>query len=155
MLEDPEGRRNATRVRSAPLAPGGLWEAIEPLLLKELGNGCRTACWRRLSGWQAAGVCERLPERLPGWLSDGAAVDGSRASPASVSVRAKGEDLSSRRPTDRGKPGSTVHPVVDATASHRDPRLRRQRPRATRLLPLVDATPPSVRPRTRRGRPRP
>src|SRR5207253_6205442 len=59
------------------------------LLPKELGCGSGTTCWRRLRDWQAAGVWQRLHERLLNWLGDAAAIDWSRASVDSLSVRAK------------------------------------------------------------------
>src|ERR671916_258563 len=59
------------------------------LLPKELGCGSGTTCWRRLRDWQAAGVWEKLHERVLNWLSDQAAIDWSRASADSLSVRAK------------------------------------------------------------------
>ena len=110
---------------SAPLVPDDLWEAIEPLLPKELpkpkggrprvsdraalagivfvlrtgcpwrllpkalGCGSGTTCWRRLRHWQEAGVWQRLHETLLNWLGDEAALDWSRASVDSLSVRAK------------------------------------------------------------------
>jgi transposase len=60
------------------------------LLPKELACGSGTTCWRRLRDWQAAGVWERLHETFLNWLGDAAAVDWSRASVDSLSVRAKG-----------------------------------------------------------------
>ena len=59
------------------------------LLPNELGCGSGTTCWRRLRDWQEAGVWQRLHERLLNWLGDDAAVDWSRASVDSLSVRAK------------------------------------------------------------------
>ncbi len=59
------------------------------LLPKELGCGSGSTCWRRLRDWQAAGVWEKLHARLLDWLGDEAAVDWSRASVDSLSVRAK------------------------------------------------------------------
>src|ERR671911_2053238 len=59
------------------------------LLPKELGCGSGTTCWRRLRDWQEAGVWQRLHETLLNWLGDEAAVDWSRASVDSLSVRAK------------------------------------------------------------------
>jgi transposase len=59
------------------------------LLPKELGCGSGSTCWRRLRDWQEAGVWERLHETLLNWLGDAAAIDWSRASPDSLSVRAK------------------------------------------------------------------
>src|ERR671915_1655409 len=59
------------------------------MLPTELGCGSGSTCWRRLRDWQAAGVWERLHTRLLNWLGDEAAIDWSRASLDSLSVRAK------------------------------------------------------------------
>ncbi len=59
------------------------------LLPKELGCGSGTTCWCRLRDWQEVGVWERLHARWLDWLGDEAAIDGSRASVNSMSVRAK------------------------------------------------------------------
>jgi transposase len=59
------------------------------LVPKELGCGSGTTCWRRLRDWQEAGVWKRLHETLLNWLGDEAAIDWSRASVDSLSVRAK------------------------------------------------------------------
>ncbi len=59
------------------------------LLPQALGCGSGTTCWRRLRDWQEAGVWARLHERLLNRLGDQAAIDWSRASLDSVSVRAK------------------------------------------------------------------
>jgi transposase len=59
------------------------------LLPKELGCGSGTRCWRRLRDWQADGVWDRLHTKLLNWLGDEAALDWSRASVDSLSVRAK------------------------------------------------------------------
>jgi transposase len=108
-----------------PLVSDDLWEAIEPLLPKELpkpnggrpripdraalagivfvlrtgcpwrllptalGCGSGTTCWRRLRDWQEAGVWQQLHERLLNWLGDVSAINWSRASVDSLSVRAK------------------------------------------------------------------
>lgn len=73
------------------------------LLPRELGCGSGTTCWRRLHDWQEAGVSERLHTRLLNWLGDEGAIDWSRASLDSVSVRAKkGGDSTGPSPTDRG-----------------------------------------------------
>jgi transposase len=112
-------------MNAASLVPDDLWDAIEPLLPKELpkpkggrprvpdraalsgivfvlragcpwrllpkapGCGSASTCWRRLRDWQVAGVWERLHETLLNWLGDDAAIDWSRASADSLSVRAK------------------------------------------------------------------
>ena len=59
------------------------------LLPKELGCGSGATCWRRLRDWQEAGVWEKLHTKLLNWLGDEAAIDWSRASIDSLSVRAK------------------------------------------------------------------
>lgn len=59
------------------------------LLPRELGCGSGTTCWRRLRDWQGAGVWEQLHIKLLNWLGDEGAVDWSRASVDSLSVRAK------------------------------------------------------------------
>jgi transposase len=86
----PKGGRPRILDRAAPggivfvLRSGCPWR----LLPRELcGSG--TTRWRRLPHWQDAGVWQRLHERLLNWLGDEAAIDWSRASLDSVSVRAK------------------------------------------------------------------
>ena len=59
------------------------------LVPQALGCGSGTTCWRRLRDWHAAGVWQRLHETLLNWLGDEAAIDWSRASVDSLSVRAK------------------------------------------------------------------
>ena len=59
------------------------------LLPSALGCGSGSTCWRCLRDWQAAEVWERLHETLLNWLGDIAAIDWSRASLDSLSVRAK------------------------------------------------------------------
>jgi transposase len=67
------------------LRTGIAWQ----MLPTELGCGSGSTCWRRLRDWQAAGVWEKLHERVLNWLGDQAAIDWSRASLDSLSVRAK------------------------------------------------------------------
>ncbi len=67
------------------LKTGIPWEYLPA----ELGWGSGMTCWRRLRDWQAAGVWEKLHETLLNWLGDEAAIDWSRASADSLSVRAK------------------------------------------------------------------
>jgi transposase len=59
------------------------------LVPQALGCGSGTTCWRRVREWHAAGVWQRLHETLLNWLGDEAAIDWSRASVDSLSVRAK------------------------------------------------------------------
>jgi transposase len=81
------------------------------LLPKELGCGSGTTCWRRLRDWQAAGVWEKLHTRLLNWLGDEAAIDWSRASVDSLSVRAK------RGASKQGRTPSTVASQAPSTTS--------------------------------------
>src|ERR671930_456088 len=60
------------------------------LLPKELGCGSGPTCWRRLRDWQAAGVWAALHRQILNWLGEERAIDWSRASIDSLSVRAKG-----------------------------------------------------------------
>jgi transposase len=59
------------------------------LLPSELACGSGTTCWRRLRDWQEAGVWKGLHVTLLNWLGDEAAIDWSRSSLDSLSVRAK------------------------------------------------------------------
>src|SRR5919199_3072042 len=59
------------------------------LLPKELGFGSGPTCWRRLRDWQAAGVWQALHRRILNWLGEERAIDWSRASIDSLSVRAE------------------------------------------------------------------
>jgi transposase len=59
------------------------------LVPNALGCGSSTTCWRRLRDWQKAGVWQRLHEIVLNWLGGAAAIDWSRASVDSLSVRAK------------------------------------------------------------------
>jgi len=81
------------------------------LLPKELDCGSGTTCWRRLQDWQEAGVWERLHTKLLNWLDDEAAIDWSRASVDSVSVRAK------RGVSRRGRTRSTAARQARRTTS--------------------------------------
>src|SRR3712207_850027 len=92
-------RRPAKPTRGRPRVPdraalGGIVFVLRTgcpwrLLPNALGCGSGTTCWRRLRDWQDAGVWEKLHARLLNWLGDEAAVDWSRASVDSLSVRAK------------------------------------------------------------------
>src|SRR3712207_2182263 len=59
------------------------------MLPTELGCGSGSTCWRRLREWQEAGVWQKLHERLLNWLGDEAAIEWSRASVDTLSVRAQ------------------------------------------------------------------
>ena len=55
----------------------------------ELGFGSGNTCWRRLRAWQEAGVWEKPHRAVLNELGQHGALDWSRASLDSVSVRAK------------------------------------------------------------------
>src|SRR3954466_1873229 len=57
------------------------------LLPQELAGAGGCPCGRRLRDWQEVGVWEEFHTRLLTWLGDEAAVDWSRASVDSISVR--------------------------------------------------------------------
>jgi len=91
------------------------------LLPKELGSGSGTTCWRRLRDWQEAGVWARLHETLLNWLGDEAAIDWSRASVDSLSVRAKkgAKRLAPTRST-AARPAPSTTPWWIAAAASRE-----------------------------------
>jgi len=72
------------------------------LLPTELGCGSGATCWRRLRDWQEVGVWQLLHEKLLNWLGNEAAIEWSRASVDSLSVRAK------RGASRRGRTRSTA-----------------------------------------------
>src|SRR5215204_2584790 len=96
------------------------------LLPKELGCGSGTTCWRRLRDRQEAGVWQKLHERLLNWLGDEAAIDWSRASVDSLSVRAKrgaNRQDQTRRTAANGAPNTTLSSTTMAFPSPSASRL--------------------------------
>ena len=134
------------------LRTGAPWR----LLPRELGCGSGSTCWRRLRDWQAAGVWERLHGTLLNWLGDEGAIDWSRASVDSVSVRAKrGGEQTGPNPVDRGKRGSKYHLVVDRNGIPLAVRLSAANVHDSKLLePAGRRHPADRRPAGRPGRPR-
>src|SRR5918995_319483 len=89
------------------------------LLPTALNCGSGITCWRRLREWQDAGVWQRLHETLLNWLGDEAAVDWSRASVDSLSVRAKrGASRPARTQWTAANPAPSTTSWWTATASH-------------------------------------
>ncbi|MGT2509207.1 IS5 family transposase [Cupriavidus basilensis] len=112
----------------------------------KLGFGSGPTCWRRLRDWQKAGVWGRLHEfeLLLAKLREADQLDLSRAAVDSSSVRAVGAGgKTGPNPTDRARPGSKHHILVDANGIPVSAILTgANRIDVTLLLPLVDATPP-------------
>jgi transposase len=120
--------------------------------------GCSgMTCWRRLRDWQAAGIWKQLQVLLLSELRAEDKIDWSLTVVDSSFVRALGggEDTGPN-PTDRGKPGSKHHLLID---SHGIP-LAEEVTAANvndvvELIPLVVAIPPVAgkpgRPKERPG----
>ena len=132
------------------LKTGIQWEWLP----QEMGCGSGMTCWRRLRDWQAAGAWDRILHILQDKLGQQDRIDWSRASLDSGAVRAKGGGRrTGRNPTDRGKPGSKHHLIVDRNG------IPLAKPTLTaanehdsdHLGPVLDSIRPIRRPR---GRPR-
>ena len=125
-------------------------------LPRELGYGSGVTCWRRLRQWQALGIWAAVHQVVLNWLGDLDAIDWSRASIDSLSVRAKrGGERTGPNPTDRGKAGSKYHVLVDRNGVPLAVQLTAANVHDSKLLePLVDAVQPIRRPIGEPGRPR-
>lgn len=125
-------------------------------LPQDLGYGSGVTCWRRLRQWQALGIWAELHQAILNWLGDLDAIDWSRASIDSISVRAKrGGELTGPNPTDRGKKGSKYHFLVDQQGVPLAVQLTAANVHDSKLLePVVDAVQPIRRPIGEPGRPR-
>lgn len=131
------------------LKTGIPWEYLP----REMDCGCGMTCWRRLRDWQAAGAWDQLLAVLLAELQGADKIDWSRAAADSSSVRAVGGgEATGPNPTDRGRPGSKHHLLVDG---HGIPLAWRVTganvPDVQQLIPLVVAI-PAVRGKP--GRPR-
>lgn len=92
------------------LKTGIPWEDLP----QEMNCGCGMTCWRRLRDWQQAGVWDRLHKALLAELNAAGKIDWTRAAVDSGTVRAVGGgEETGPNPTDRRKPGSKHHIVVD------------------------------------------
>jgi transposase len=125
-------------------------------LPQELGFGSGVTCWRRLRQWQALGIWSAVHQGVLDWLGDLDAIDWSRASLDSISVRAKrGGERTGPNPTDRGKAGSKYHLLVERQGIPLAVELSAANVHDSKLLePLVDAVAPIRRPDGQPGRPR-
>ena len=111
-------------------------------------------CWRRLRDWQRVGVWERIHLEMLNRLHSNGRIDWSRASLDSTSIAAKrGGNHTVPNPTDRGKPGTKRHVVVDRKGFPLAMLITAANVHDSRAFePLLDAI-PSVR-RAGPGRPR-
>ena len=131
------------------LKSGIPWE----MLPQEMGCGSGMTCWRRLRDWQSAGVWQSLHHRLLNLLGRAGLIDWSRCALDSTSLAAKGGgEQIGPNPTDRGKPGSKRHIVVDRQGIPLVALLSAANVHDSLLLEaVIDRIPPVRQPR---GRPR-
>ncbi|TXN06761.1 IS5 family transposase [Methylobacterium sp. WL103] len=132
------------------LRTGLPWEYLP----QEMGCSSGMSCWRRLRDWQRAGVRASLHRALLERLDSAGQLDWSRAALDSASLPAKKPGAETGpNPTDRGKPGTKRHLVVDARGTPLGVVLTGANPHnSTQLVATLDAIPP-VR-SDDRGRPR-
>jgi len=88
------------------LKTGIPWEYLP----REMGCGSGVTCWRRLRDWQAAGVFDRLHQRLLNRLAEAERIDFSRAALDSRTLAAKkGAPMLGRtRPTKANRARSSM-----------------------------------------------
>jgi transposase len=134
------------------LKTGIPWEDLP----QEMNCGCGMTCWRRLRDWQRAGVWVRLHEALLAELNAAGKIDWTRAAVDSSSVRAVGGgEETGPNPTDRRKPGSKHHLVVDGHGVPLEVQLSgANKNDVMQLIPLV-ANLPAVRGKPGHPRSRP
>src|SRR5829696_3321149 len=134
------------------LKSGIPWE----MLPQEMGCGSGMTCWRRLRDWQEAGLWQAFHHKLLDLLGRAELIDWSRCALDSASLAAKGGgDQVGPNPTDRGKPGSKRHLVVDRNGIPLAVRLSAANAHDSTLFePLIAAIPAIMGPRGRPGRPR-
>ncbi len=119
----------------------------------EFGCGSATTCWRRFSEWAHAGVFERLQEDLLDELGQAGALDWSRISVDSFSLRATRGDQVGANPVDRAKPGVQAAPggrrrrAAPVATGHRS-----QHPRQHHVRGAAGRHPPVGTPAGRRRR---
>jgi len=117
------------------LKSGIPWE----MLPQEMHCGSGMTCWRRLRDWQAAGVWDRLLEVLLAELQGADKIDWSRSAADSSSIRAVGGGAATGpNPTDRARPGTKHHVLVDGRGIPLSVRITGANvPDLQQLLPLV------------------
>jgi transposase len=108
-------------------------------------------CWRRLRDWQKAGVWDRLHHLLLDRLGEADRIDWSRATWTRPASRPKGGELVGPNPTDRGKPGTKRHVVVERSGLPLAKVLTGANRHDSMVLEeLLDAIPPIKTPTGRR-----
>ncbi|XXX53154.1 IS5 family transposase [Sorangium sp. So ce124] len=150
----PQGGRPRTPDRIAltgilfVLKTGIPWEYLP----QELGCSGMT-CWRRLRDWQQAGVWDRLHEVLLDELGEADRINWERAAlDASLVPGKKGGEKTGPNPTDRGRPGTKYHILVDRNGIPLAVEMTPANVHDSRMFTsMVDAVPPIARPC---GRPR-
>jgi transposase len=110
--EKPKGRPRlpdrATLTGIVFMLKSGIpWE----MLPKEMGCASGSICWRRLKEWEEA--WQELLGVLLDRLGEAEEIDWERASLDRTSILAKRGQKTGKNPTDKGKPGSKRHLVVD------------------------------------------
>jgi transposase len=154
----PKGGRRPTPDRNAlqgiiyVLRTGIAWKYLPA----EFGCSGMT-CWRRLRDWQASGIWQQLQVQLLGELRAADKIDWNLAVVDSSNVRALGggEDTGPN-PTDRGKPGSKHHILIDANGIPLAEEVTAANVNdVIELIPLVVAIPPVAgKPGRPKSRPR-
>jgi transposase len=131
------------------LKSGIPWE----MLPQEMGCGSGMTCWRRLRDWQDAGIWHAFHHLLLDRLGRAGRIDWSRCSLDAASIAAKaGGAHTGPNPTDRGKPGSKRHIIVDRQGIPLAVLLSAANVHDSLVLEeIVDLIPPIRQPR---GRPR-
>lgn len=112
------------------LRTGIPWE----LLPKEMGCGSGVSCWRRLRDWQAAGVWQKVHERMLDELRRADELDLSRVAADSGTVRAVGAgEKRDRTPRIDANPAASI-------ISRPTPAACRSRARSrARIAPMVSS----------------
>ena len=141
----PQGGRPPVDDRAAltgilfVLKTGIPWE----LLPQEMHCGCGMTCWRRLRDWQASGVWNKLLAVLLAELRGADKIDWSHSAVDSSSIRAVGGgEATGPNPTDRARPGTKHHVLVDGHGVPLAVSITGANvPDVKQLLPLVVAIP--------------
>jgi transposase len=121
------------------LKSGIPWE----MLPRDMNCGSGVTCWRRLRDWQSAGVWDKLQAVTLSELRNAEMIDWSRAAVDSSSIRlVGGGEASGLNPSDRARPGTKHHVLVDGQSVPLAVSVTgANTPNVQQLLPLVVAIP--------------